>query len=86
MFRSKASRLRSWWDAVTDDILGGDLPPSEGELEYHQHHPHRAPLRSELSRRHGSVAPRQAHCVPLTAPAPTDPRRTPRSGTTSLSR
>jgi hypothetical protein len=69
MFRTTASRLRTWWSATTDDILGGDLTAPEPTLDYFRTHPHRQPLGPALPRRTGGVAPRPAHCrSPVRAP------------------
>jgi hypothetical protein len=70
MFRTTASRLRTWWSASTDDILGGDLNASEPMLDYFRTHPHRLPLGPPVARRAGGVVPRPAHCLsPVRAPA-----------------
>ena len=72
MFRSAISDLRTWWEAATADILGGDLPPTPDvdapievveDFATHRAHPHREPLRPRLTRRGGSVAPRPAYCL-----------------------
>jgi hypothetical protein len=77
MFRASASRLRSWWDAVTDDILGGDLVDIEPELAYHLDHPHRRPLEPRRARRAGTVAPHPPLCISPVRAAGARERTTP---------
>jgi hypothetical protein len=63
MFQSSAARLRSWWSAVTEDILGGDLEADEADVDYFRSHPHRRPLSGQRVRRDGAIPPRPAHCL-----------------------
>jgi len=65
MFGQSFSRVRDWWEANTEDILGGDLPPRlyAEDIEYFRGHPHRLALGIESGRRPGRVAARPADCV-----------------------
>jgi hypothetical protein len=65
MFRTLLQKMSAW--AETVDILGSDLaePGPEPDL-----HPHRVPVRLELTRRAGSVSARPAVCVSPVRPAP----------------
>jgi hypothetical protein len=66
MFGQSSNRIRTWWAAATEDILGSDLPPSvyaEDSIEYFRSHPHRSSLSSGSERRGGSVPTRAADCV-----------------------
>lgn len=76
MFQSSAARLRSWWSAVTEDILGGDLDEDqtgEADVDYFRSHPHRRPLDGHRVRRDGSTPPRPAHCLTPIRPARATP-------------
>jgi hypothetical protein len=78
MFGQSSNRIRTWWAAATEDILGADLPPSvyaEDSIDYFRSHPHRTPLGAGSDRREGSVQARPAHCVaPLRLVFDTPPR------------
>ena len=74
MFRASTSRLRTWWSATTEDILGGDLPEPETALDYFRSHPHRVALGPGPARRAGAVAPRAAHCLSPVRPPAAIPR------------
>ena len=63
MFRASTSRLRTWWSAATEDILGGDLHEPETALDYFRSHPHRRPLGPGPTRRAGAAPARPAHCI-----------------------
>ena len=79
MFRVTASRLRTWWSATTEDILGGDLNDHDAEIDYFRSHPHRRPLTPTVARRTGAVTSRPAHCLSPVRPAPVGGRTTPRT-------
>jgi hypothetical protein len=72
MFQSSKKRLRAWLDVV-DEMLVGDPPvDAHAEPPGWATHPHRRPLRSQRTRRPGSIPEAPAHCLCPVRPAPSD--------------
>jgi len=60
MFHSSAKRLRALL-SLAEDILGDPAPETP--------HPHRRPVRIQIERRRGSVAPPPARCISPVRPS-----------------